>query len=49
MYFAFAELREIDLYFLLYQENVVDPILEVPPDVLFLLDGILAQSASLKP
>jgi len=49
MYLAFAELSATDLYFLLYQETIADPILKIPPDVLFLLDGLLAQSASVKP
>ena len=35
MYFASSELSAIDLYFLLYQETVVDPMLKMPHDVLF--------------
>ena len=49
MYFASSELSAIDRCFLLYQETVVDPMLKIPPDVLFLSDGLPAQSASVKP
>ena len=49
IYSASAELSATDLYFPLYQETVVDPILKIPPDVLFLSVGLPAQSASVKP
>jgi len=39
---ASTELSAIDLCFLLYQETVVDPILKIPPDVLFLSVGLPA-------
>jgi hypothetical protein len=44
-----AELSATNLCFLLYQETVVDPTLKIPPDVVFLFDGIPTQSASVKP
>ena len=40
MYSYFAELSATDLYFLLYQETVVDPTLKISPDVLFQFDGL---------
>lgn len=40
MYSAFAELSAIDLCFLLYQETTIDPILKIPHNVAFLLDGL---------
>ena len=46
---AYAELSATDLCFLLYQETTIDPILKIPPDVLFLSVGLLAQSLSVKP
>ena len=46
MYSASPELSATDLCFLLYQENVVGPILKIPPDVLFLSVGLPSQSAS---
>ena len=49
MYSALAELSAIYLCFFLYQETVVDPMLKIPPDVLFLSDGLPTQSASVKP
>ena len=49
MYSASAEMCAIDLYFLLYQETVVDPMLKISLDVLFLSDGLPTQSASVKP
>jgi len=49
MYSASAELSATDLCFLLYQETVAEPRLKIPPKVLFRPDGILAQSASMKP
>ena len=49
MYSASAELSAMDIFFLLYQETAVDPILKIPPDVLFLSVGLPAQSASMKP
>ena len=49
MYSASIELSATDLCFLLYQETVVDPILKIHPDVLFLSVGLPAQSASVKP
>ena len=42
MYSVSAELSAFDLYFLLYQETTADPILRIPPDVLFVLDGLPA-------
>ena len=49
MYSASAELSATDICFLLYQEIVVDPILKIPLDVLFLSVGLPTQSASVKP
>ena len=49
MYFASAKLSATYLYFLLYQETVVDPTLKIPLDVLFLSGGMPAQSALVKP
>ena len=49
MYSASIELSATDLCFLLYQETVVDPLLNISPDVLFLSVGLPAQSASVKP
>ena len=49
IYLASAELSATDLYFLLYQETAVDPILKTPPDVLFLSVGLPAQYAFVKP
>ena len=49
MYFASVELSATDRFFLLYQENVVDPMLKIPPNLLFLSDGLPTQSASVKP
>ena len=40
MYSTSTELSAIDLYFLLYQEIVVDHMLKMPTSVLFLLDGL---------
>ena len=40
MYYASIELSAIDLCFLLYQETIADPMLKMPPNVLFLLDGL---------
>ena len=48
-YSASAELSATDLCFLLYQEIDVEPILKIPPDVLFLSVGLPALSASVKP
>ena len=49
MYSALDEMSATDLYFPLYQETIVDPMLKIPPDVLFLFHGLPAQSASVKP
>ena len=49
MYYASTELSAKDLCFLLYEETVVDRILETPPDVLFLSVGLPTQSVSMKP
>ena len=49
IYSAYTELSATDLCFLLYQETLVDPILKIPPDVLFLSVGLPAQSVSVKP
>ena len=49
MYCSFVELSATDRFFLLYQETVVDPMLNIPLDVLFTSDGISTQSASMKP
>ena len=49
MYSASTELSATDHCFLLYQETAIDPILKIPPDVLFLSVGLPAQSASVKP
>ena len=49
MYYAAAELSAMDICFLLYQENFVDLILKILPDVLFLSIGLPAQSESAKP
>jgi len=49
MYLASAELSATDLYFLLYQEIVAEPRLKIPPEVLFRIDGLPAQSAFVKP
>ena len=49
IYSASTKLSATDLCFLLYQETVVNPILKIPPDVLFLSVGLPAQSASVKP
>ena len=49
MHSALAELSATDLCFLLYQESVVDPMLNIPPYVFFLSDGLHAQSKSMTP
>ena len=49
MYSASIELSENDLYFFLYQETIADPILNIPPNVLFLFDGLPIQYAYVKP
>ena len=48
MYFASTELSATDLCFLLYQETATHLMLKMPPDVLFLLNGLPSQSASVK-
>jgi len=42
MYSTSAELSATNIFFLLYQEVAAEPILKIPLDVLFLLDGIPA-------
>ena len=49
MYSASTELSATNLYFLFYQETVVDNMLKIPLNVLFMSDGLPAQSASVKP
>jgi len=49
MYSNSVELSATDLCFMLYQEIVIEPILKIPPDVLFLLDGLPSQYASVNP
>ena len=49
MYPASAKISATDLCFLMYQETTTDPILKIPPDVLFLSDRLAAQSALAKP
>ena len=49
MYFALDEMSATDLFLLMYQETDVDPMLKIPPDVLFLSNGFSYQSASVKP
>ena len=49
MYSASVELSATNFCFLLYQETVVDPILKIPPDVLFFSVGFPAKPTSVKP
>lgn len=45
MYSTSFELSATDLFFLLYQEIVIDLILKILPDILLLLDGHPSQYA----
>lgn len=49
MYAASAELSATDIYFLLYQETMIDPMLKTQPKVLFQSMDLVAQYASVKP
>lgn len=48
VYLASAKMSAIYLYFMLYQEVVVEPTLKIAPDVILLFDGVSTQSTSVK-